>query len=98
YGVQNMHDRWWDRLISVHGNFRSPAAISNAQFYRKTLGDRTREALSAAEGQKSLLQAQLETFLPPGVEATSFERIFHARNLNTILDRNLFASARLSSE
>ena len=96
--LENLQARVRDRLISSHGNVRSPAAISNAQFYLKTLGDRTREARSSAEGEKSLLQAQLETFLPPGVEATSFERIFHARNLKTILDRNFFASARLSNE
>ena len=80
-----------DRVLSSHGNVRSPEAIGNAQFYLKTLGDRTREARTSNAGEQSLLQTQLETCLPPGVDATPFERIFHARNLKTILDRNLFS-------
>jgi hypothetical protein len=39
------------------------------------------------------LEDPLEAFLPAGVEATAFEKIFHARNLNTILERNFFSSA-----
>jgi cyclase len=90
--LEKLEARVRTRLISSHGNVRSPAAISNAQFYLKTLGDRTREARTSSVGEKSLLQMQLETCLPAGVEATPFERIFHARNLNTILDRNFFAA------
>jgi len=91
--LEKLQARVRGRLISSHGNVRSPAAISNAQFYLAALGDRTREARSSAEGEKSLLRAQLETCLPPGVEATPFERIFHARNLQTVLDQNFFTSA-----
>lgn len=91
--LEKLQARVRGRLLSSHGNVRSPAAISNAQFYLKMLGDRTREARNSAGGEKSLLQTPLETCLPAGVEATSFERIFHARNLQTILDQNFFTSA-----
>jgi glyoxylase-like metal-dependent hydrolase (beta-lactamase superfamily II) len=79
------------RVLSSHGNVRSSAAIANAQFYLKSMGERTREARNSSLGEKSLLEAPLETFLPAGVEATAFEKIFHARNLNTILERNFFS-------
>lgn len=79
------------RVISSHGDVRSPAAISNAQFYLESLRVRTDEARASAAGVQSLLQAQLETCLPAGVQATPFERIFHDRNLHTILDQNFFA-------
>ena len=75
------------RVLSSHGSVRSAAAIGNAQFYLKSLGERTREAHNSGT---SLLGAPLESFLPAGVEATAFEKIFHARNLNTILERKLF--------
>lgn len=91
--LERLQARARNRVLSSHGNVRSPAAISNAQFYLERLGDRAREARTSTVGEKSLLQAQLETCLPPGVEATPFERIFHARNLKTILDRNFFTSA-----
>jgi glyoxylase-like metal-dependent hydrolase (beta-lactamase superfamily II) len=81
------------RVISSHGDVRSPDAIGNAQFYLESLRDRTDEARASAAGERSLLQARLETCLPAGVPATPFERIFHDRNLHTILEKNFFASA-----
>jgi len=75
------------RVLSSHGSVRSAAAIGNAQFYLSKLGERTREARNSGT---SLLDDPLEAFLPAGVEATAFEKIFHARNLNTILERNFF--------
>lgn len=81
------------RLISSHGDVRNTSAISNAQFYLQSLRDRTIEARSSVEGEQSLLHAPLESCLPTGVEAAGFEKIFHARNLKTILERNLFAPA-----
>lgn len=80
------------RLISSHGDVRSPAAIGNAQFYLESLRQRTNEARASANGER-LLEAQLETCLPAGVEPTPFERIFHSRNLHTILEQNFFADA-----
>ena len=79
------------RVISSHGDVRSPAAISNAQFYLESLRDRTDEARASAAGEQSLLQAQLETCLPAGVRATPFEKIFHDGNVHTILKQNFFA-------
>jgi glyoxylase-like metal-dependent hydrolase (beta-lactamase superfamily II) len=81
------------RLVSSHGGVRSSAAIGNALFYLERLGDRANEAYSSSEGEQSLLKAPLENFLPADVEATSFEKIFHERNLRTIIERKLFAPA-----
>ena len=78
------------RLISSHGAVRSPAAIDNALFYLERLRDWTNEARSSTEGEQSLLKAPLENFLPTSVEATPFEKIFHERNLQTIIERKLF--------
>ena len=91
--LERLQSRARGRLISSHGNVRSPAAISNAKFYLESLADRTREARASAAGEQLLLQTELGTCLPAGVAPTAFEKIFHARNLNTILERNFFVSA-----
>ncbi|MCU1265866.1 MAG: metallo-beta-lactamase superfamily protein [Acidobacteria bacterium] len=78
------------RLISSHGDVRSTAAIGNALFYLERLRDRA-FASNASGTAESFLKTPLENFMPPEVEPTPFERIFHERNLRTILERKLFA-------
>lgn len=77
-------------VLSSHGSIRSSAAISHAQSYLNSLQERSMEARASAAGEQSILQLPLEMCLPSGVEAMPFEKIFHERNLRTILDRNLF--------
>lgn len=91
--LRRLQTRSRSRLISSHGDVRTSEAIVNAQFYLESLRDLTNEARASATGEQSLLQAPLEACLPAGVEPTGFERIFHARNLHTILERNLFSPA-----
>jgi cyclase len=74
------------RLLSSHGNVRSTDAISNAQSYLTRLERRVNEV----GFNESLLDIQLDEVMPAGVEPTSFERIFHKRNLETVLERRLF--------
>ena len=74
------------RLLSSHGPVRSTDAISNAQSYLERLGQRVGEVGFS----ESLLKIELGDVMPVGVEPTSFERIFHQRNLETVLERRLF--------
>lgn len=90
--LERLESKARSRVISSHGGVRNAAAISNAQFYLERLGSHTREARVSAAGEKSLLDTQLEECLPAGVEATGFEKIFHDRNLKTILEQNFFAA------
>ena len=89
--LEQLESKRRNRVLSSHGNVRSSDAISHAQFYLKSLGQRANEARASAEGEQSLLQTPLESCLPAGIEATAFENIFHQRNLHTVLDRGLFA-------
>jgi hypothetical protein len=91
--LNRLQTRARSRLISSHGDVRNSTAILNAQFYLNSLRERTNEARASEEGEESLLQTPLEACLPNGIDATPFERIFHARNLRTILERNFFAQA-----
>jgi cyclase len=81
------------RLISSHGGVRSSADIGHVLFYLERLRDKVSEARASSAGEQSLLKAPLESFLPTGVEATPFEKIFHERNLQTVIERKLFAHA-----
>jgi len=81
--LDRLQTRGRSRLIASHGGVRTAATITNAQFYLERLAGIRRE---------SLLETPLESCLPAGVEATDFEKIFHERNLKTILERNFFAS------
>jgi cyclase len=75
------------RLVSSHGPVRSSEAIANARFYLESLGER----VGKVGLNDSLLDTPLEALIPANVAPTSFERIFHRRNLETVLERKLFA-------
>lgn len=78
------------RLISSHGNVRSTSSVGNALSYLESIRNEAIAASASVGAQDSFLNAPLESFMAPGVEPTSFERVFHGRNLRTIVDRNLF--------
>jgi hypothetical protein len=40
---------------------------------------------------ESILKTQLDSCLPEGISGTPFEEIFHKRNLQSIVDRQLFS-------
>ncbi|HJP92343.1 MAG TPA: MBL fold metallo-hydrolase [Pyrinomonadaceae bacterium] len=89
--LERLQARARSRVISSHGDVRNAAAIGNAQFYLERLADHTRDARVSAEGEQSILETRLDSCLPTGVEPSAFEKIFHDRNLKTILERNFFA-------
>jgi glyoxylase-like metal-dependent hydrolase (beta-lactamase superfamily II) len=91
--LDQLQTRARNRLLSSHGDLRSSAAIFNAQFYLESLRNQTSKARASAEGEQSILQLALETCLPSGVEPSKVERMYHTRNLHTILERNIFAPA-----
>jgi len=84
------------RLLSSHGDVRSPSAIGNARFYLERLGDWARESLNSGKGRSHAdavepADAPLDNFLPNGITGTPFEKMFHERNLRTVVERRLFA-------
>ena len=91
--LDRLQRRSRDRVISSHGDVRSSAAIGNAQFYLESLRERTR----AIKSRQGVLEIELQTCLPDGVDATPFERIFHDRNLRTIVERDFFAPSATTS-
>jgi glyoxylase-like metal-dependent hydrolase (beta-lactamase superfamily II) len=75
------------RLISSHGDIRSSDSINHAEYYLAKLGEQVRRL----GYNESLLDTQLESLLPNDVEPIPFERVFHQRNLETVIERRLFS-------
>lgn len=67
------------QIISSHGGVRSSDAIDNAAYYL--------ERLRSREVDESLLGAPLEDFLPANVSPVAYERLYHERNLQTLIER-----------
>lgn len=84
--LDNLRAKSRRNVISSHGNIRSADAIGHASHYLTRLGDRVQQV----GWNESLLEAPLEAFLADGINASDFERGFHARNLETIIERRLF--------
>lgn len=80
------------RLISSHGNVRSTSSVGNALSYLESIRDEAIAASASVGAAELFLNAPLESFMAAGVEPTPFERVFHGRNLRTIVDRKLFAA------
>lgn len=81
------------RLLSSHGDVRTPSAIGSARFYLERLRDWAHASPDGVEGYALPHDAPLQDFLPEGVAGARFERIFHERNLRSVVERNLFAPA-----
>ncbi len=88
--LRSLEQRSRRRLIGSHMGVRSTDAVGNAVFYM----DRLREEINArraVDAHDAVLKVELEDCVREGVEATRFEKMFHQRNLETIVERNLFA-------
>jgi hypothetical protein len=71
-GLQKIKQRGRKKLISSHLGLRSIDAIDHAESYLRILQDKIKMPDS---------KVSLQECLPPHVEATPFENIFHKRNI-----------------
>ncbi len=78
-------------LISSHLGRREAQAIDNALHYLAALQNQVRSAFETSDPPQAILSIELKDCLAPRVQASSFENIFHKRNLTSIVERNLFA-------
>ena len=58
----------------------------------RSLRDKVRAARDSADPESLIRGISLWSCLVPGVEASEFEVIFHTRNLESIVERKLFAT------
>ncbi|MCI0489143.1 MAG: MBL fold metallo-hydrolase [Blastocatellia bacterium] len=91
--LKRLQRRGRSRFLTSHLGVRTSDAIDNALCYLERLRQRVEAARRSSENGDSILSIELGDCLPDGVEGTSFENIFHKRNLESIIERRLFAQA-----
>ena len=79
-------------MITSHQSVHSSKAIDNALIYMERLGEHVISARHSSTNRDAISNITLESCLSPGVEGTGFERIFHQRTLEAIIERRLFAT------
>ncbi|HEX8775339.1 MAG TPA: MBL fold metallo-hydrolase [Pyrinomonadaceae bacterium] len=82
------------RIIEGHQGVLSGDTVGNALHYLEALASQVGAARLSANADDSIFEIGLEQCLKPGLAGTDFERIFHGRNLRTVIERGLFAQAR----
>jgi glyoxylase-like metal-dependent hydrolase (beta-lactamase superfamily II) len=80
-------------IIEGHQGVLGGDTVDNALHYLEALASHVRAARLVAKDDDAILEIGLEQCLKPGLTASAFERIFHERNLRTIVERGLFAEA-----
>ena len=90
--LQRARRRNRSRMITSHQSVHGSQAIDNALIYVKRLGKNVRTARHSSANGNAISNIALESCLSPGVEGTDFERIFHQRNLEAIIERRLFST------
>ena len=91
HALARLERRGRSRVVEGHLGARSARAISSAGFYLNSLEEKARAARRQPTAEDAIMEIDLQSCLEPDVESTDFENIFHKRNLNTIIERNLFA-------
>lgn len=83
------------RILCSHGGVREAGALGRARTYLRNLEARVRQVRREDDGEIDGIP--LDACLAEGVPGTPFEACFHARNLETIVDRCLFPAAAPSA-
>lgn len=92
--LERMLRRGRARIIEGHQGVLGGDTVDNALHYLESLASNVGAARHSANADDSILEIGLEQCLKPGVAGTSFERMFHERNLRTVIERGLFAQAQ----
>lgn len=87
--LERLRDRRRGKLLSSHGGISDPVRIDRALHYLERLEQEARK--TQTEGSGRVREIPLESCLPPDVEGSEFEKIFHRRNLDLIAEGRIFA-------
>jgi glyoxylase-like metal-dependent hydrolase (beta-lactamase superfamily II) len=92
HALARLQRRGRSRVIEGHLGVRSAKAIESASFYLKSLEEKVRAARGrGTDAEQEISGIDLQSCLGKETEATAFENIFHKRNLDSIIERQLFA-------
>lgn len=91
--LERLKRRARGRVIEGHQGLLDGDVVNSALHYLNSLAAHIEGARLSTKSDEAILEISLDQCLPTHVEATDFERIFHQRNLQTIIERGLFAAA-----
>lgn len=91
--LERLHRRGRGRVIEGHNGLMDGSTVANALHYLNRLEANVKGARRRSERDEAIQEISLDQCLPESVEGTDFERIYHQRNLQTIIERTLFATA-----
>jgi glyoxylase-like metal-dependent hydrolase (beta-lactamase superfamily II) len=91
HALHRLKRRGRNRLISSHQGVRNSEALENAIFYLDSLKANAQAAWQSGGKGDSVLQIPIDECLSSGIKASQYEEIYHRRNLESIVDRRLFA-------
>lgn len=89
HALRRLQRRGRGRLISSHMGLREGRAVEHALGYLDRLEANARAAWQADESGDAVLKIPLHECLHPGLKPSSFEELFHGRNLESIVGRRL---------
>ena len=88
--IDRLQQRRRGRIVPGHMGVLKAEALGNARHYLERLRERVSEARRRPSGADAVRAIGIEECLAPGVEPTAFEREWHGRNLEVILERRVF--------
>lgn len=90
--LERLHRRRRGRLVEGHQGLREGETINHAMHYLNSLGKNVSRARLSTAGDEAISEIGLDECFPANIEASDFEHMFHKRNLQTIIERGLFAT------
>lgn len=91
--LRRLRRRGRSRLISSHEGVRPSESLENAISYLDSLKTEAQAAWGFEGAGEGVLQIPIEQCLKPELKASPYEELYHRRNLETIVERRLFASS-----
>lgn len=89
--LDRLRRRGRSRMISSHMGPRSSDAIGHAMNYLERLQKQVESARSDGNGDEGIRSIALDECLATGLKGSEFEKRFHKRNLDSIIDKNLWS-------
>jgi glyoxylase-like metal-dependent hydrolase (beta-lactamase superfamily II) len=89
-GLERLERLRRGRVVPGHIGVLPGAAVRNARHYLRQLRRRVKDARRGLAAPEAIRRIAIEECVAPSVTPIPFEREWHARNLDVILDRRLF--------
>src|SRR3982751_4312194 len=95
--LERLSRRGRGRVVEGHQGLLEGETVSHALHYLNSLAKNVARARLSTARDEAILEIDLDECFPANIEASGFEHVFHKRNLQTIIERGLFATGEAAS-